>query len=345
MSAPRIDLALSQGALALPGDGRVAVVGARAGTDLSMLPADRVEVVTGFAPDHAHFSDRGLSCATDLTGRYAAVIVMLPRAKAQAQAWIAGAVAASDGWVAVDGTRHDGVDSILRAVRARVAVTGPVNKAHGKLFWFDATAAQGAFDDWAQGAPAANADGWITAPGVFSADGVDPASALLADALPEEVSGHVIDLGAGWGYLASRALERPGITRLDLVEAEHAALECARANVTDPRAAFQWADATRWRPNASADHVITNPPFHASRTADPGLGRAFLEAAADMLKPGGRLWVVANRHLPYEDALRAQFAQVEDLGGGTRFKILAARLAARPSARATSRQGGRGSLT
>ncbi len=43
-----------------------------------------------------------------------------------------------------------------------------------------------------------------------------------------------------------------------------------------------------------------------------------------MLKPTGRLIMVANRHLPYEQELSSRFAQVEDLGGTPGFKVLAA---------------------
>ena len=132
----------------------------------------------------------------------------------------------------------------------------------------------------------------------------------------------MIDLGGGWGYLAARALARDGIERLDLVEAELTALDCARQNVTDPRAHLHWADATRWQPDTRADTVITNPPFHMGRAADPGLGRAFIAAAAGMLRPSGALWLVANRHLPYETTLAQHFNRVEEAAGDTRFKIL-----------------------
>ena len=120
-------------------------------------------------------------------------------------------------------------------------------------------------------------------------------------------------------------LERESITRLDLVEADHAALACARRNVLDPRAAFHWADATTWQPDTCADSVIMNPPFHTGRSADPDLGRAFIVAAARALKPKGTLWLVANRHLPYEATLAQRFKHVEEIAGDTRFKILQAR--------------------
>ncbi len=99
--------------------------------------------------------------------------------------------------------------------------------------------------------------------------------------------------------------------RLDLVEADHDALDCARRNLDDPRARFHWADATTWTPETRPDAVVTNPPFHVGRAADPSLGRAFIAAAARILAPSGSLWLVANRHLPYEATLTDHFARIE----------------------------------
>ena len=318
----RLSLAIAAGAVILPEAGRIAVLGPRAGDDLSALPRERVQVVTGIRPDHDALSAQGYDVRVAPEGRFAAAVVMLPRAKRLAQARIAEGAAISDGPVIVDGTKSDGVDAILKACRAH-AGAGPVfSKAHGKVFTlvppFD-------FGDWAAPAETVIEGGFVTAPGVFSADGIDPASAMLAGALPAKPGHHVVDLGAGWGYLSARLLEREGITRLDMVEADHAALDCARRNVSDPRAHAHWADAAAWQPEALADAVVTNPPFHTGRAADPDLGRAFIAAAARMLKPSGTLWLVANRHLSYEGALRDHFATVEEVAGDTRFKVLNAR--------------------
>jgi 16S rRNA (guanine1207-N2)-methyltransferase len=79
--------------------------------------------------------------------------------------------------------------------------------------------------------------------------------------------------------------------------------------------------------------VVCNPPFHSARAADPALGAAFIAAAARLLAPRGTLWLVANRHLPYERALDAQFAEVRPLGEEAGYKLVAAgrpRHAARP---------------
>ncbi|QIE45914.1 class I SAM-dependent methyltransferase [Pseudohalocynthiibacter aestuariivivens] len=319
---PRLSLSQESG-LTLSDAARIAVFAPRAGMDLSPLEADQCHLITGMRPDFEDFEARGFRCDVMPEGRYDAAVVMIPRAKAEARALIALAASVTDGPVVVDGTKTDGIESALKDMRKRAAVSGPINKAHGKLFWFDASAADLA--DWVPAAPAPVEAGFMTAPGVFSADGIDPASRYLAEHLPQQIGAHVVDLGAGWGYLSSRVLEREKIARVDLVEANHAALECARRNVTDERAQFHWADALRWQPDTRPDAVIMNPPFHIGRDADPKLGAAFIAASAAMLKPQGQLWLVANRHLPYERDLVGTFAECSEVAGDTKFKLLHAR--------------------
>ena len=320
MLSERLTLALDTGALSLPASGLIGVIGARAGDDLSMLPKDRTQVVARHFPDHKAFADLGYDVATDVGGPYSLAILSLPRAKAEAREALWRVRQATTGPIVVDGQKTSGVDSIWREMRKR-ADTGPaLSKAHGKLFVVNG----GTFDDWAP-VPSKPVEGrFHTAPGVFSADRIDPGSRELALALPESLKGHVIDLGAGWGYLSDAILARPGVTVLDLVEADHAALEASRCNIDDPRARFHWADARTFRPDTPADHVVTNPPFHESRAADPGLGRDFIRAAAAMLAPRGRLWLVANRHLPYEATLQDAFKDVTTLGQTAAFKLYCA---------------------
>lgn len=319
MIGDRLPLAFEAAELA--GDGVIAVMHPAVGADLRALPMARVLVVSPLATVCAHFKERGFEVAAEVPkdARFAASIVCLTRARAEAQALIAVAMAKTDGRIIVDGQKTDGADSMLKALRKRVAVDGPISKSHGKVYWCQGGAD---FSDWAAG-PELHPGGFWTAPGVFSADGVDPASALLAEALPEQMVGTVADLGAGWGYLAAHILARD-VQAVHLVEAHDMALQCARHNVTDPRAQFHWADALHWTPPTKMDAVVMNPPFHTGRSADPDLGRGFIAAAARLLQPHGVLWMVANRHLPYEDALAAHFTKVVDLDGDARFKLVRA---------------------
>jgi 16S rRNA (guanine1207-N2)-methyltransferase len=320
MSA-RLSLAFDAG-LVLP-EGPVAVLHSRADADLSPLPRDQVTIVQPFYPDFRLWSDRGYTCLPELDAqRFAAVVLFLPRAKAQARALVADAAAITDGPMIIDGAKTDGVDSLLKDIRKRVAVSGPIAKAHGKVFWFQSSD----FSDWR--AEPVGVGGFRTLPGVFSADGVDPASALLAQVLPDRPGARIADLGAGWGFLSAQILERDGVELCHVVEADHLALSCARHNLGDPRARFHWADATTWRPDAPVDAVVMNPPFHTARKADISLGQAFIRSAAALLTPRGTLWMVANRHLPYEATLRACFHEGDELAGDTRFKLFRA---ARPT--------------
>lgn len=319
MRSDRLNFAEESGAFVLPPEGRIAVFRPRAGDDLGALPKDRVQIITGFRPDADAFAAQGYAVADAPQGGYAAALVCLPRARDLARAMLAeaSAVVAPGGLVLVDGQKTDGVEAVWRELRDMGGVPTPaLSKAHGRIFSF---AAGAPLSDWA--ARDHDIGGFVTRPGVFSADGPDAGSALLAAALPARLPARVADLGAGWGYLAQTVLARDGVAECHLIEAEADALACARTNIQDPRARFHWADATRFRPAQPFDAVVCNPPFHTARTPDPGLGLAFLRAAAGMLTTSGTLWLVANRHLPYERGLADLFREHEELKGDSRFRV------------------------
>ena len=327
MRAARLTLALETGIVRLPATGRILVLGPGRDDDLSAFPPDRVVAVQGFRPDHDALAGRGLLVVPVVPeGPFAMALVCLPRARDAARGMIAAAAmrVAAGGSVVVDGQKTDGVDALYREVRDRVpGVSEALAKAHGKLFAFPAAPLAAPLAGWAA-VPRDIGDGFTTLPGVFSANGPDAGSALLAAVLPAQMKGRGIDLGAGWGFLARAALGRADVALLDLVEADHDALSCAKANIPDPRAAFHWADATTFKPARPAHWIVCNPPFHAGREADPATGIAFLTAAARMLVPDGVLWLVANRHLPYDRPLSLLFREVQDLPGTAAFRLIRA---------------------
>lgn len=317
----RLDLAFPEGAT-----GSVLLIGADAMTDLAAFDRAHTRIVQRQAADHAALAGRGWTVATRPDGPPAeTVVVFLPRARAQARAWLAEAAAnlAPGGRIWVDGQKIDGIDAMLKELRGLTGVDGVESRAHGKIFHLSGPA------DLVPQAWAARdltaAPGFITRPGLFSADGIDPGSALLAAHLPERMPTRIVDLGAGWGWLSAQILARPGVEALHLVEADADALDCARLNVTDPRARFHWADATQFTLPEPVNGVVMNPPFHAgTRTGDAGIGAGFIAAAARLLTGAGRLWMVANRHLPYEPVLARHFADMQEIGGDSRFKIITA---------------------
>lgn len=315
MVSPRLSLVLD----GQDQPNRAVVYRPRAGADLSALSAADVQVVQGFKPDYDAFEALEFDVRTAAVGDFDLAIVAVPRAKAEARALIADA-AARGTRVIVDGQKTDGIDSLLKEVRKRTPIISLVSKAHGKAFLFEG----GDFTDWVDPGALNTVDGFVTRLGVFSADRVDKASAALIEALPDKLPAKMADFGAGWGYLSRHILTQESVKQLHIVEAEDAALACAKENIDDDRAVFHWADVTTFETKPGFDGIVMNPPFHTSRVADPALGQAFIASAARCLAPHGKLWMVANRHLPYEATLGQHFGVVAEIGGTPAFKILQA---------------------
>lgn len=206
-----------------------------------------------------------------------------------------------------------------RFEKALTSVTGNtemLSKHHCRVFWstktnrlhvptLEAWAADGALQRVMDGR-------YWSKPGLFSWDRIDQGSELLAKHLPEDIAGDVADLGSGWGYLSEQLLLKcHDVRSLDCFEADRDALEAARRNLgllpvkTRPR--LRWHDVTGGIDRMKYDVVISNPPFHEGRMADPHLGGKFIAAAAAGLRSCGQFWLVANRQLPYEHLLDEAF--------------------------------------
>ncbi|PWK60270.1 class I SAM-dependent methyltransferase [Roseicyclus mahoneyensis] len=322
MTPDRWTLALEAGELSLP-PGPVLALRAQGDGDYAAL--GEVTCVQGFAPDHDRLAARGLRVSPEIPEDqvFATALVQIVKARAGTMASIAEAlmVLRPGGLLLVDGQKEEGIEAILKLLRGVFPIDGVMSKAHGKLIWLTRPEVlPEAVMAWIP-EPIETEEGYVTVPGGFSADGPDRGSELLVALVPQ-LTGRVADLGAGWGYVAGEILsEQDGIESLDLIEADHAMLEAAAANIDDPRARFHWADVTRFAPEAKYDAIVSNPPFHHGRRADPALGRAFIAAASRMLAPKGRFFMVANRHLPYEDALKAGFGTGRLLGELEGYKI------------------------
>ena len=161
-------------------------------------------------------------------------------------------------------------------------------------------------------------------PGVFSWDRVDLGSALLAQTLPK-LGGDGADLGCGIGWLALAVLANPKVTSLALLDIDRRAIDAARRNIDDPRAQITWADARGDHGLTGLDFVVMNPPFHDNGIEDRGLGFGFIAAARRALRKGGVLWMVANRHLPYEARLGELFREITPRADKSGFKVIEAK--------------------
>jgi 16S rRNA (guanine1207-N2)-methyltransferase len=162
--------------------------------------------------------------------------------------------------------------------------------------------------------------GLWTWPGVFSWNRLDPGSVLLEQNLPS-LSGRGADFGCGIGVLARTILASPKVERLAMIDIDRRAVEMAARNIDDPRAELRWADVRAGIGLKGLDFVVMNPPFHDGGAEDQSLGQSFIRQAAEALRPGGILWLVANRHLPYEGVLKPLFRRVTPKAEAAGYKI------------------------
>lgn len=137
--------------------------------------------------------------------------------------------------------------------------------------------------------------------GVFSKQHVDPGSELLCRALPQALSGDVLDMGCGWGAITVLTLARFPEVNVTMADVNERALALAVSNVekNHMRAAAVLSDGFE-KIEGSFDAVITNPPIRAGKAV---IYRMFEEAKAH-LKPGGMLVLVIRKQQGAPSALK-----------------------------------------
>lgn len=136
-----------------------------------------------------------------------------------------------------------------------------------------------------------------------------------------------IDLGCGTGIVAAElARRRAGLSVIatDLSWAAAAsATATAEANGLADRIRVVRDVGLSRQPDASADLIVLNPPFHVGATVNVGLAESLFREAARVLTPGGHLWTVYNSHLGYRPALRKIVGATREVARSTKFTVTA----------------------
>ena len=164
-------------------------------------------------------------------------------------------------------------------------------------------------------------------PGVFAWDRLDEGTAALVSAMQIGPDDRVLDLGCGTGLAGLAAAQCAVSGLVTLVDGDVRAVESARRTLMAneaPNFEVMPSDCASAVWGQRFDVVITNPPFHQGVGVDFDVAHQFVAGASRVLRHGGRLFLVANVHLRYSDAIRESFGAFTTAYADSRFQVLCA---------------------
>lgn len=148
---------------------------------------------------------------------------------------------------------------------------------------------------------------FVSRPGVFTYGRLDDGARALLEVVEVNPGDRILEIGCGTGAAGILAARRAGPgASVVFVDSNARAVALAdlnaRANgLTD----FRALAATRLEglPEGRFDLALANPPYYAQQA----IAQLFVERAHDLLRPGGRFYLVTKLADPVEPLIRARF--------------------------------------
>ena len=244
--------------------------------------------------------------------------------------WVVRAAARAlvpGGLLALLGDRSRGIESLRRRL---APIVGPIVERaageHRRLYLFERQVEDPPPQEFAWTTKASVAAREITLcqhPTLFSPGRVDPATALLAENLPDR-DGRWLDLGCGSGALTVAAAH-PDRT-LTAVDWSYAAVETTGRTLAANglEADVRLADGAP--PDEQPfDVVLCYPPFHVGPRVDHGPAARLIQIARDCLVPDGELRVVLTSAQSPRDLLRPNFREVTPVASAHGAQVFSCR--------------------
>lgn len=267
----------------------------------------------------AHF---GMPDEEQLSGKR--VILLWPKSKVLAQALLARLQGLTTQVIAV-AANDAGGKSIGKAAQDFTSSAVKIDTARHCAVWeLQLLPAQSDFN-WLRLAKSfrCGEQSFMTLPGVFSFGQLDIATSILLEHIPAPAKGRVLDLACGSGVIGlSYKLRNPALD-VTLSDTDAFALRSCELNGLrlQVQTRVQASDGLK-QIEGRFDFILTNPPFHQGKDTDYRFATELFRHAKEHLVKEGQLWLVANRHLPYEEWAAEHFAQVEVMVQERGFKLI-----------------------
>jgi 16S rRNA (guanine1207-N2)-methyltransferase len=162
---------------------------------------------------------------------------------------------------------------------------------------------------------------------VFSRDSLDIGARFFLQHLPDNPGfRNVIDLGCGNGVLGLVLASQQREARLTFVDESYMAIASAKENFLaafdgQRQAEFVVGDCLSGFPDATADCIMCNPPFHQQHAIGDHIAWQMFRQAYRVLRQGGEFRVIGNRHLHYHISLKKLFGNVTQVASNSKFVV------------------------
>lgn len=288
---------------------------------------------------HCNQIEDGAGLPADAIASYDLVAMLAPPQRDLARRWLCEAHAAlrPGGRLYLAGANQAGIQPIIGDAAALFGTAGQIaNRARQRVAVARRSPAPPPAPAWARAAGIAPASWYefsvtvrgrqlqlASRPGIFAYDRLDRGTAMLLETMQLPVGAQVLDVGCGYGIIGLLAAHL-GAAHVDLSDNSFAAVAASTRNLASngiANARVLAGDVLGAVAGERYDMILSNPPFHSGKRTSYAVTRALIGQARAALKPGGRLLLVANRFLPYEQELRAHFSQVARRAGNEQYIV------------------------
>lgn len=161
---------------------------------------------------------------------------------------------------------------------------------------------------------------------VFSRESLDIGTRFLLQHLPKNTNAKdIVDLGCGNGVVGLMLAEYHAEAKIYFVDESYMAVASAKENFQlafeHRQAEFCVTDGLTDFETESMDLIVCNPPFHQQHTRGNQIALSMFKQSRRVLRKGGELWVIGNRHLAYHVDLKKIFKDCNEIATNSKFII------------------------